>query len=126
VTAPRELLDQLDALHALGTTGPWAVDGALGPVIGAAILPPQGVSEVPVVAVDAGVIREADAALIVAAVNALPQLTAAIRAVLELADLFDENWEVVLVDHDDDCVGAAIRAAIAAALAPADTTGGAR
>jgi len=59
--------------------------------MGAAILPPYGYSETPVVALDAGVVRKADAALIAAAVNALPQLVAALRAVEALATAAEQR-----------------------------------
>jgi len=72
-------VDALDKLREAATAGPWEVDGRCGPVMGAAILPPYGYSETPVVALDAGVIRQADAALIVAAVNALEPLLAEVR-----------------------------------------------
>ena len=90
---PGALLDRLEEARTAATRGPWSVDGTCGPVMGAAILPPYGTSEVPVVALDAGVIREADAALIVALVNAAPTL---IRLARERAALRD----AVLGLHD--------------------------
>lgn len=84
-------LDALEAAHKTATPGPWWVDGTLGPVMGAAILPPYGTSEVPVVAVDAGVVREADAAAIVAEHNSYGDLLAAVRGMLALADAADEK-----------------------------------
>lgn len=77
MTAPTplvSLLDQLDELLANATPGDWAA------VNGLRIASPRAV-----VAEEVG---SADAALIVAAVNAVGPLTAAVRAVLELA----ESW----------------------------------
>lgn len=55
----------------------------------------------------------ADAALIVAAVNALPRLTAALRAVLDLADELDRVDELFTVADR-------LRTTVAAALTPED------
>jgi hypothetical protein len=88
VTTPaddlRALLDDLTAKHAAATDGPWfAWDRGVGWLItldtdGGSNPLPEGFRT------DIG--REEDAALIVAAVNALPTLVARLRAAADLAD----------------------------------------
>ncbi len=88
-----ELLDQVDALHAaIGDSPAFRVIGF------------QQDDEDVLAQFDdggTGVFAECygtdAAALIVAAVNALPALVAALRAVLELAD----QWDDMARDHDD-------------------------
>lgn len=71
-----QLLDQLDEAHAAATPGPWGMDeDAAG---GYDLTRPDG----DFLTDRLGALSLDDAALIVAAVNTLPQLTAAIRAVL--------------------------------------------
>lgn len=93
-------LDRLDQLRAEATPGPWfawdrgvgwhlAVEDPDGPTndeYGRPELLPEGDRT--------DLARGEDAALIVAAVNDLPKLTAAIRAVLELADELDKEAEL--------------------------------
>jgi hypothetical protein len=122
VTAPRELLDQLDALHAAGDELPWRLDDVERDIVDRA----DGLVAIPV-------LRD-DAALIVAAVNALPQLTAALRAVLDVVYQLDnesERFDSGSWYGPDFYAGLSVAAgavdeAITAALTPADTTGGAR
>ena len=79
----RAWLDELDAAREKATAGPWQVDGEHLIVDGRRFyLIAKGVDN-------------ADAALIVAAVNALPRLTAAVRAALDLADELDEERDGV-------------------------------
>jgi hypothetical protein len=85
VTAPRELLDQLDALHAaenwrhLRYTEPHPAE----PVTAQAFIGPSKSLEAPCAACgDGEVVWFPAAALIVAAVNALPGLVAAVRTAL--------------------------------------------
>lgn len=80
MTGPAELLDQLDQAHAAATPGPWRRNSQPGVIFGDGRDKPMPIA--------AGYTRP-DAALIVAAVNHLPQLTAAIRAVLDFADELD-------------------------------------
>jgi hypothetical protein len=77
----RQLLNEPEV-----TPGPWTAEGR-------AVIGPVGFSEMPVVAEDYGVVLHEDAALIAAAITALPALldrlerqAAAIEAVQELAD----------------------------------------
>ena len=86
MTGPRQRLDELDAAREKATPGPWR-KGALQYVYA------EGPGS-PVVADEVG---SADAALIVAAVNAVPALTSALRAVADLAD----EWEAEARRHDD-------------------------
>lgn len=90
VAAPRELpplLDQLDQLRAAATPGPWAQNGA-DPAYIIGQVSEDGEEYLDVADAGASVRpgisgwrrAEADAALIVAAVNALPKLTAKLRA----------------------------------------------
>lgn len=114
-TPATELLDQLDALHAAGTPRPWDAEiceGELTVSAGSArttweehdgfrlgtapasYRATDRIYEYDLDDWDGGqtpddIQREADADLIVAAVNALPQLTAALRSVLELHDPID-------------------------------------
>lgn len=98
-----EYLDQLDQLRAAGTSGTW--DVYWGDHIGSGVIKtsPGGVQvdydicemqdEDDRACTDNAInpaFPSDDAALIVAAVNALRQLTAALRAVLTLADEFSE------------------------------------
>jgi hypothetical protein len=150
VTAPRELLDQLDALRADATPGPW--QAATAPAEGSdethaeyltnALRPDEGNPlwvawapvvngvhndveyVVPVVTGD-GPTSGDNARYIAAAHEALPQLTAALRAVLDLADELERERGSVQGNVARLFAANGIRAAIAAALAPADTTGGA-
>lgn len=64
-------------------------------------------------------LTDEDATFIAEARTDVDWLTARVREleamrqrVLDLAALFDENWEAALSGHDDDCVGAVIRAAV--------------
>jgi len=105
-----EMLDQLDALRAAGTPGSWGIDEGTLRHIDAE--DQDGLAET---------LDAADAALIVAAVNALPQLTAAIRAVLDLALDFDGDsahwgpeWGQA-ADRIREAVSEALRAAADAA-----------
>jgi hypothetical protein len=89
-----ELCDQLDQLRAAATPGPWWNEsgtvhaplpfGRNDGLPGAACHPlnAQGSN---------GLDADADAELAAAAVNALPQLTAALRAVEALADRLDDD-----------------------------------
>ncbi len=92
----REHLDYLDALRAAGTPGRWTSDSSeiyqAMPGLPDHVNAGDWLGETCRVEGDPHYeTSAADAALIVAAVNALPQLTAAIRAVLDLAD----NLEVL-------------------------------
>jgi hypothetical protein len=117
------LCDQLDQLRAAATKGAWhiAKSGAIdageydtvltgGPVECMAYCY-GGSSTVEV--------EDADAALIVAAVNALPQLTAALRAVEALAETWHQRGQRYAqagmgpVAHDLTTRAAAIRTALA-------------
>jgi hypothetical protein len=81
---PAALLDQLDALHDDATNpAPYFID----PKHAQDVLNRQGSSI-------AETAWPEDAVLIVAAVNALPQLTAALRAALALADQFSEQADL--------------------------------
>ena len=95
----REQLEQLEKLRADGTPGEWKRDGTYvvrgRPIADTSHLAPTG--------------SQADAILIAEAVNALPKHTAALRAVLELADELDQS-------HDGTDVAHTIRAAITEAL----------
>lgn len=81
------LLDQLDQLRAAATPGPWAQNGAdPAYVIGQVSEDGEQYLDVADAGASVGIGEgwrkaEADAALIVAAVNALPKLTAKLRAV---------------------------------------------
>ena len=124
------VLDQLDALREAATPGPWeaagpsaaGIEGAEGLFVATAAMP-------------------SDAALIVAAVNALPRLTAVARAVHALAERHErsaahrrrlaERWMEAgrhqLADafrrlaHQSEVEGARLRAVLAA-LTPDTTT----
>lgn len=113
MSAPRELLDQLDALREATDPHPvlpWHVDPQddhriatrLGGGVCSTYLP-------------------ADAALIVAAVNHLPELTAALRAVLDMHTPIDDGGP-----NSGICMDCAVSypcttvEAITAALSPAD------
>lgn len=95
MTGPRQRLDELDAAREAATPGPWfAWDRGVGWHL--AVEDPTGVNHLPgrPHLVPEGsrtdLARAEDAALIVAAVNALPVLTSALRAVADLADELDE------------------------------------
>jgi hypothetical protein len=111
-TDPRELLDQLDALHAAGTPGPWQYDAEVADVVW------DSDPDYPQITVRCAV--DADAALIVAAVNAAPQLTAALRAVLDLADELERERGSVQGNVARLFAANGIRDAITAALSPAE------
>lgn len=125
-----EYLDQLDALRAAGTPDTWQVMNGSDIATHAHQTGPgsytwtghlvarmddwrddsdQDKNDVPV---------EDDAALIAAAVNALPQLTAALRAVLAYCDDMDRAEFFPGLANTD-----AIRTRITAALSPADPMG---
>jgi hypothetical protein len=90
-TDPRALLDALDEAHTKATPGPWEADGFL-------VLPGYWGDTPPVLA---RTNDNTDAAAIVAAHNALPALTAAVRAGLALADVWDgiaDTWQQT-ADH---------------------------
>lgn len=109
VSAARQWLDQLTEAREKATAGPWSGQSnrvyASGYRVATVAL--GGKPGAP----------EADAALIVAAVNAVGPLTAAVRAVLDLADEMDARLAAtgVLLDR---CIrpGDAIRAAVTEAL----------
>jgi hypothetical protein len=111
------LLDQLDELRAKATPGPWSE----APWSDTVVLPATWAAEA-VLPEDRGpfaaiyATSDADAALIVAAVNAVPQLTAAVRAVLELANDYDDGSEWGAALFRGDVIRSAIRAAIGDAL----------
>lgn len=99
MSGPVDLLDQLDALRAKATPGPWHVgyescdEFACGhPDYPCELVGPKRTDPSPNFpqydnrVSEIAQLTDADAALIVAAVNHLPHLTAAIRAVLDLAD----------------------------------------
>lgn len=98
----RELLDQLDTAHAAATPGVWSV--YWGDHIGSGVTREAGgvrvehdVAELRSDREDEDTTRlAADAAVIVADHNAVPQLVAALRRVAELLDRWDE-------DHADWC-----------------------
>ena len=99
----RKLLDDLDAARERSTTDvPWRQDSGYGEDILTADGDQFGATGEP-----------ADAALIVAAVNALPKLTAALRAVLDLAEAYDRTPDIAGSIPED------IRYVITAALDPA-------
>jgi len=79
---PRQLLDQLDALRAAATPGPWehVTDDHGRKGVEHSVWSDSGECYV------AEVLPGPDAALIVAAVNSLPQLVAALRGVMKVAD----------------------------------------
>ncbi len=85
MTGPRQVLDQLDAARANAALGSLRVGEHYGIHLYA--------GENPV----GTTLRAADTALIVAAVNHLPALTSALRAVADLAD----QWEAEAKRHDD-------------------------
>jgi hypothetical protein len=79
LTEPLRLLNDLDAARAAGTPGEWRVN-------------PDADQEVLCTNGSVGQVwLPRDAALIVAAVNALPQLTAALRAVLAKCDAMERE-----------------------------------
>jgi hypothetical protein len=130
VTGPRELLDQLDALRAAATPGEWRHEhNDYGDEwwFGGET---QGGEEVINDQIVTGADHSADAALIVAAVNALPGLVAAVRTALAphypvaVRDRKGQHTHDVCSDSWNPWPCATYRA-IAAALAPADTTDGA-
>jgi len=93
----REKLGRLDGLRSSGSGGPWVLedDGVY-----AGLLARNDVGEFVVdytglipLDLDEQKCALADAALIVAAVNALPQLSAALRNVLDLVDQYDKDGE---------------------------------
>jgi hypothetical protein len=120
---PRDLLDHLDAAYASASPGPWQYDPSEGDTVWDA-----DVDRPSIIALtrDPYGHCEADAALIVAAVNALPKLTAALRAVLDLADELDGLVDDETVDETARIAHAwtrdRLRKAITAALAPAEAT----
>ena len=86
-----ELCDQLDQLRAAATPGTWSVsEDAIG---GTDIV----TSDEVYVSDEMGAISKVDAALIVAAVNVLPQLTAALRAVEALAEEYGAEADAVML-----------------------------
>ena len=91
----RALLDGLDAAWGKATPGPWSPTDRSR----ALIVRPDGRT--------VGTAVPADVALIVAAVNALPKLTAALRAVLALDCTCGEPKG----EHYPDCAVWAVRAA---------------
>jgi hypothetical protein len=112
-----EYLDQLDQAHAEGTPGPWRLDDdtdGCGHVVSDR---PTGT---------AAYVAEphssyADGALIVAAVNALPELIAALRAVLAECEALEDDRSVGIEgDYTDSAFR--IRTAITAALTPAEVS----
>ena len=100
-----ELLDQLDQARAAATPGPWQVESGDVWTVPEFDLHRFDVMGEQVAKTD---LVDADASLIVAAVNHLPQLTAALRAVLALADERDRNG----VDIDPDDVITAVEQAL--------------
>lgn len=87
----RSWLDELDALRAAGTDGPWfAWNRGVGWHL--AVEDPAGVDHLPgrphlvPEGLRTDLARPEDAALIVAAVNNLPRLTAIVRGLTDLAD----------------------------------------
>lgn len=75
-----ELLDQLDVLRAAATPGPWTVEvDVVTEIVGVGR---EGIR-------DRDGVLPADADLIVAAVNNLPELVAALRRVHALADEYE-------------------------------------
>lgn len=111
---PATLLDQLDAAREAATAGRWKLWGM------DVMADQDGTSNVDTATPVAhtsyrdenGKPRTFDAHLICDMHAALPLLTAALRAVLDLADGYDTG---VL---DEDMVAARLRAAVAAALTP--------
>lgn len=107
MSAARELLDQLDELRTAGTAGEWQRDGAGNVYVEyrhKGDLYTDGL-------ISAAYTTSSDAALIVAAVNALPQLVGALRAVLALADECDADagtWSVLVGNRFRDAVTAAL------------------
>lgn len=123
-TDPRQLLDHLDALHAASSPGPWEAElcegeltvsagtartewtqhewGKLG-VPAFSYRSTDRIYEHTLETWDAiepdDQQREADADLIVAAVNALPQLTSALRAVLALHQRERGPWDSSVCTH---------------------------
>lgn len=81
MTDPVELLDQLDQAHAAATPGPWDLD------YDGDVVPKDRANQWIAITTQAP-----NGALIVTAVNALPQLTAALRAVLARAEEWD-GWQ---------------------------------
>jgi hypothetical protein len=134
-TPPTALLDQLDALHAAATPGPWfAWDRGVGwhiatedpaPVQhlpGRPTLLPEGLRT------DLG--QRADAELIVAAVNVLPQFSVGYRNALAVTDAAART-DSDPGRADDYWIGyracaAVIARHLTAALSSAHPTGGAR
>lgn len=85
-TSITALCDQLDQLRATAMPGPWGLErDRTG---GYDLTRPDG----DFLADPLGALSEDDAALIVAAVNAVPRLTAALRAVEALADEWDNFY----------------------------------
>jgi L-rhamnose isomerase len=79
----RQLLNEPEV-----TPGPWAAEGR-------AVIGPVGFSEMPVVAEDYGVVLHEDAALIAAAVTALPALLDRLErqaAAIEAVQAEMQNW----------------------------------
>lgn len=116
MTDPRQLLDQLDAAHQAAKGKRWAAER--GDTQWAWYVIPEG-SEDSFIAADASQLH---AELIVGAVNALPQLTAALRAVLatcdDLARMARSLHTVPAAEAYDDAA-TSVRAAATAALSPA-------
>jgi hypothetical protein len=96
------LLDGLDRLRAAASEGPWTVEADGYGVDCLVTRPGPGGPGL----VAAAISKTADAALIVAAVNAAPRLTAAVRATLALADELTTEAE-----HSGPAKGAAYRIA---------------
>lgn len=93
MTAPEGVaarLAELAALHAAATPGPWGTPVAPTWIHRAEALGHVGTTE-----------HAEDAALIVAAVNALPDLIAAVRAVADLADEL-EDWRANAIRYAEN------------------------
>jgi hypothetical protein len=85
----RALLDRLEQAHAAATPGPWCEDEEGFHDLEA--IDEHGFGEV-IGRIDAG----EDVTLIVAAVNALPSLVSALRAVADLADELEDEADTAL------------------------------
>lgn len=89
MTGPRQRLDELDAAREAATAGSWRQHGGDPTYVIADVNSEGDYHDV----ADTNAYRkpnaDEDAALIVAAVNALPALTLALRAVADLADELD-------------------------------------
>jgi hypothetical protein len=131
-----EWLDALDQAHAAATPGPWISDSheLYQAIPGLPDISGDWLGETCRIEGDPHhATSDADAALIVAAVNALPGLTAALRAVLALADEWrykgEYGWGPWQAGEGPEIEGAVLddashrlRAAVCAALG-VETTG---